>query len=94
MAGAPKVTATFDKAEYPQGATATLTFAVEADTYDIVENRVAVAHGHDDEGNDVEVRVTTKVRKTLSDSFTLTSVVWEDTGEAFAISGLKATAKA
>jgi hypothetical protein len=90
----PVVTGTPDKPEYVQGETVTITFVVEGDTRTEVVDRVVEAHGHDDEGNEVDVLVTTHVRVTVPDNFTFDFVRWQDTGQALALVGLVATGTA
>lgn len=90
MSQIPKVTATADKTEYRQGDPVVVTFAVDADTRDQATKRTVTFSGHDDEGNSVSATVTTTVITQVADTFTLDSVIWEDTGAAFAVNGLQA----
>jgi hypothetical protein len=94
MSGAPVVSAAFDRPSYAQGDTATLTITVAADTRPQTTQRTAVIRGHDEEGNNVTVTVVTDVVVQVPDSFTVDSVVWEDTGAAFTVNGLQAVGTA
>lgn len=90
MAVTPQVTATTDKASYSPGEPVVITFQVEPDTRQEKTLRTVSFTGHDDEGNSVSGSITTTLVTTVADSFTLDSVKWADTGDAFVIEGLSA----
>jgi hypothetical protein len=90
----PQITASADKASYVKGAPVVVTVSVAADTIVRHVLRTINISGHDDEGNTATVNVTVDVTEQVPDSFTLDSVKWMDTNQAFTISGLTATGTA